>query len=243
MKKSFVLLSLLFLSLNNIALAQEQQLLTSGPMLGFVEHRSALIWCEVSPEVKHITIRYWEYNNTDFYYELDFNGPLGNPYNPVKFELPKLKMDMQYFYEIILNNKSVVFPYPLSFRTKKLWEFRTDPPDFSFITGSCAYMNDPPYDRPVQPAYGQDPIILRTMANTPSEFMLWLGDNLYYREADYSSVAGMNYRNSFNRAVPEMQPLLTSRPNYAIWDDHDFGPNDSHSSFELKEASLNLFKN
>ena len=243
MKKVFVLLSILLLTSVKFTDAQEQQqLLTSGPMLGFVEHRSALIWCEVSQEVRHATIRYWEFNNADYFYELDFNGPLGNPYNPIKFELPKLKMDMKYFYEILLNNKSVAFPYPLSFQTKKLWEYRTEAPDFSFLTGSCAYLNDALYDRPTQPPYGQDPIILKTMGSTPSDFMLWLGDNLYYREADYSSVAGMYYRNSFNRAVPEMQPLLTSRPQYAIWDDHDYGPNDSHAGFELKEASLKIFK-
>ena len=244
MKKVIVFITALFFASINSATAQEQQaLLTSGPMLGYVEHRSALIWCEVSPEVKRATIRYWEFNNADYFYELDYKGPLGNPYNPIKFELPKLKMDMKYFYEILLNNKSIAFPYALSFQTKKLWEHRTDAPDFAFLTGSCAYLNDAPYDRPTQPPYGQDPIILKTMANTPSEFMLWLGDNLYYREADYSSVAGMNYRYSFNRAVSEMQPLITSRPQYAIWDDHDYGPNDSHASFELKEASLNLFKN
>ncbi len=243
MKQSFVFLCFILFASSRISIAQEQQLLLAGPMLGYVEHRSVLIWCEVSSEVKKATIRYWEYNNADFFYELDYKGPLGNPYNPIKFELPKLKMDMKYFYEIILNNKSVAYPYELSFKTKKLWEYRTDAPDFSFLTGSCAYLNDAQYDRPQQPPYGQDPIILKTMGNTPADFMLWLGDNLYYREADFSSVAGMNYRYSYNRSISQMQPLLSAMPNYAIWDDHDYGPNDSHTSFELKEASLELFKN
>src|SRR5687767_12388033 len=92
--------SLLFLILFFIYEAQAQELLTAGPMLGFVEHRSALIWCEVSPEVKKATIRYWESNNSEFYYELDYNGSLGNPYNPVKFVLPKLKMDADYTYQL-----------------------------------------------------------------------------------------------------------------------------------------------
>ena len=66
MKKVFVLLSILLLTSVKFTDAQEQQqLLTSGPMLGFVEHRSALIWCEVSQEVRHATIRYWEFNNAE----------------------------------------------------------------------------------------------------------------------------------------------------------------------------------
>jgi alkaline phosphatase D len=222
--------------------AWSQSLLTSGPMLGWVEHRSALIWCEVSPEVRTASIRYWESNNADYFYELDYKGELGKPYNPVKFELPKLKMDVVYNYEIFLNNKPVESPYQLSFRTKKLWEYRTEAPDFSFIMGSCNYLNDAPYDRPQQPPYGQDPVILKTMADIPADFTLWLGDNLYFREADYSSPAGMNYRYSYQRAYPEMQPLLITRPNFAIWDDHDFGQNDSHRGFEYKEEALQLFK-
>ncbi|MEP7264909.1 MAG: alkaline phosphatase D family protein [Bacteroidota bacterium] len=240
MKKNHLLFSF-FLFL--ITTAQSQSLLTSGPMLGWVEHRSALIWCEVSPEVRTASIRYWESNNSDYFYELDYKGELGNPYNPIKFELPKLKMDVLYNYEIFLNNKPLEFPYPLTFRTKKIWEYRTEAPDFSFIMGSCVYLNDAPYDRPQQPPYGQDPVILKTMANIPADFNLWLGDNLYYREADYSSPSGMNYRYSFQRAAPEMQPLLITRPNFAIWDDHDYGQNDSHAGFEYKKETLELFKN
>ena len=39
-----------------------------------------------------------------------------------------------------------------------------------------------------------------------------------------------------------MQKLRATRANYAIWDDHDYGPNDSDGRFELKETSLDLFK-
>jgi hypothetical protein len=36
--------------------------------------------------------------------------------------------------------------------------------------------------------------------------------------------------------------LRRSAPQVAIWDDHDYGPNDSDASFEFKNASLDLFK-
>ncbi len=238
------LITILFLIVNLNGFSKDTQnfpLLISGPMLGYVEHRSAYIWCEVSQEVKHASIRYWEYSNIDFFYEVDFTGPLGNPYNPIHFELPNLKMNMHYEYSIVLNYKEVEKQKPFEFRTKDLWEYRKDAPDFSFMIGSCAYINDEKYDRPGNP-YGQDPEILNTMGNYLTDFMLWLGDDLYYREADYSSPAGMQYRYSYNRKTTQMKTLLSSRPNFAIWDDHDYGPNDSDESWEFKDESLDLFK-
>ena len=214
----------------------------SGPMLGYVEHQSALIWCEVSQDVKTATLRYWEIDNTDFFYEMDYSGELGNSYNPIKFELVKLKLNTKYQYEIILNGKLVPFTKQFYFHTKDIWEHRKAAPDFSFTAGSCNYVNDTKYDRPGEP-YGQDLLIFKTMTNLSSDFMLWLGDNLYYREADYSSNAGMKYRYSYQRRTTEMADLLSSRPNFAIWDDHDFGPNDGNETFELKTESTQLFKN
>lgn len=240
--KNSILLFLSILSINVLGQGtQNAPLLVSGPMLGFVEHRSAYIWCEVSQEVKKVSIRYWEHNNIDFFYEIDYKGTLENPYNPLHFELPNLKMNTLYEYSIVLNNKEVEMQKPYHFRTKDLWEYRKDAPDFSFMMGSCAYINDETYDRPGKP-YGQDPELFNTMGRYSSDFMLWLGDDLYYREADYSSRSGMQYRYSYNRRIPQMRELLASRPNFAIWDDHDYGPNDSDESFELKDESLDLFK-
>src|SRR5437870_910419 len=104
MKKS-ILLFLSVLSINVFGQGtQNAPLLVSGPMLGFVEHRSAYIWCEVSQEVKKVSLRYWEHNNVDFFYEMDYKGTLENPYNPIHFELPNLKMNTLYEYSIVLNN-------------------------------------------------------------------------------------------------------------------------------------------
>jgi alkaline phosphatase D len=79
---------------------------------------------------------------------------------------------------------------PLQFTTKTIWEWRTDPPAFSFLAGSCLYVNDSLYDRPGKP-YGQGTDILLTMAKSNANFMLWLGDNTYTREADYTSESGL----------------------------------------------------
>jgi alkaline phosphatase D len=122
-----------------------------------------------------------------------------------------------------------------------MWRFRTDPPAIKFAIGSCAYINDPPFDRPGNP-YGSGFEIFKTIAAARPDAMLWLGDNLYFREADWLTESGMRYRYAQTREMAELQPLLASTHQYAIWDDHDFGPNDSDGSFRMKEVSLKVFK-
>ena len=63
------------------------------------------------------------------------------------------------------------------------------------------------------------------------EAMLWLGDNIYLREADFGSLSGFVHRYTHTRSLPEMQSLLSKGAHYAIWDDHDFGPNDCDGSW------------
>ena len=81
------------------------------------------------------------------------------------------------------------------------------------------------------------------MAATPASFHVWMGDNWYTREVDYSSVWGLNYRASRDRGHKVLQRFMAAMPQYAIWDDHDYGPNDAGKSFILKEESRNIFKN
>ncbi len=218
-----------------------QNKLISGPMLGYIEHREALIWLEAPSGVESVALKYRIKGKPET--EKDaFNMQMsGSKYPTVKFVLEELDMNTEYEYDIYLNEQKIDPSVPTTFKTKKLWEWRETAPDFSFLLGSCYYINDPQYDRPGKP-YGKDPKILTTMGNMPTDFMLWMGDNVYLREADYSSASGMAYRYSFNFRLPEMQKLRASRANYAIWDDHDYGPNDSDGRFELKEASLDLFK-
>jgi alkaline phosphatase D len=236
MKKLLVILILVFAT---NAVFSQNNLLVSGPMLGYIEHREALIWIETVPETKSATIKFWKDGDKNNSNSISLNPDPKNPI--VKFILPNLEMNQKYEYEILLENKKIQLPYPLKFKTKELWEHRKPAPDFSFLFGSCLYINDSIYDRPGKP-YGADPKILLTMAEHPADFMLWGGDNVYLREADWTSRSGIYYRYRHTRKTPEMQKLIASMPNYAVWDDHDYGPNDSENSFELKEKTLQAFK-
>lgn len=225
----------------NFCSAQDTSLLTCGPMLCDINHREAIIWLGVTPVVNSIQIKCWKKDETIPAKTFSYKGTLGNDYNPLKMVLTNLDINTSYNYEIYLNNKKQQFPFPLSFKTKGVWEYRTAPPSFSFLFGSCAYINDPQYDRSGEP-YGRDPRIFDSMGKNPSDFMLWVGDNMYTREADYDSRTGFYYRYMHDRKIPQLRQLLASRPNYATWDDHDYGPNDAGVSYELKDVSLAAFK-
>ncbi|MCB0579692.1 MAG: alkaline phosphatase family protein, partial [Phaeodactylibacter sp.] len=72
--------------------------------------------------------------------------------------------------------------------------------------------------------------------------MIWLGDNTYLREVDWYSRTGILARYTHTRSLAEMQPLLASTHHYAIWDDHDYGPNDSDRTYTHKETTLEAFR-
>ncbi|OWY22580.1 alkaline phosphatase family protein [Sphingobacteriales bacterium UPWRP_1] len=223
--------------------AQQTGLLVSGPMLGYAEHREALIWLEVSPQVTSVKVQYAEKGSLVAEQKtVAYEGKLQQTFNPVKIILTGLSMNSTYEYAVLLNGVVQKLPYPLTFTTKKLWEWRQDPPAFSFMFGSCAYVNDSVYDRPGVP-YGQNPAIFESMTKQSSDFMLWVGDNVYLREADWSSAYGIQYRYQHVRKLPQLQPFFASRPQYATWDDHDYGPNDSNFSYELKDVTLQTFIN
>jgi alkaline phosphatase D len=234
------LLIVCFCALLSSAQAQQSELIVSGPMLGQVELRTALIWIELSPRVKTASIRYWKKSEPQQISQQDFNGVLGREFNPVKFIIGGLEFNTSYSYDFMLNGK----PSSLKgdFTTKDLWQWRKPAPDFTFLTGSCAYFNEARFDRPGKP-YGADSTIFETMAKNPAAFMLWLGDNWYTREVDYTSAWGLWYRANHDRKLAVMQPLWKSMPHYAIWDDHDYGPDDSDGSYILKDSSRSVFMN
>lgn len=229
------LLLLLFLTLA----AQAQ--VVSGPMLGQVELRDAKIWLEVKPSVKDVKLVCTKAGSTAQAVTIPYKGTLGKEFNPIRFHIGGLQPGTAYSYSFIIDGKKV--GQGGQFTTKRLWQWRDEvPPDFSFITGSCAYFNEPVYDRPGTP-YGKDSSIFKVMAKEKADFMLWTGDNWYTREVDFYSNWGLWYRPHRDRSLPVLQDFLKAMPHYASWDDHDYGPNNSGSNYILKEESREVFMN
>jgi alkaline phosphatase D len=208
------------------------------PLLGHVDMRTAYILV-TSEKAEEVVLRYFPTAHPDQTTTLKgmTSDDLDHSY---KFVLMPLEPGTSYTYQL----GAAVANAPLgpihTFTTSELWQWRHDPPALRLLAGSCAYINETAYDRPGKP-YGANYAIFDSMATKKPNMMLWLGDNVYLREADYGSKEGIHLRYQHTRRVPEIQHLLAACPNYAIWDDHDFGPNDSNGSFALKDAALDCF--
>ncbi|MEW6213529.1 MAG: alkaline phosphatase D family protein [Acidobacteriota bacterium] len=216
------------------------QWLRSGPMLGYAEMTGTILWLQTRRPLR-AQIRFWKQGQPA-------TARLSRPIDSkeendliARFTLTQLEFGSRYEYEIYLDGLRVALPFQPSFQTQPMWRHRADPPSVKVAIGSCAYINDPPFDRPGDP-YGKGFEIFKTIAAQKPDAMIWLGDNLYFREADWLTESAMRYRYAQTRELAELQPLLATTHNYAIWDDHDFGPNDSDRTFRLKDASLRVFK-
>lgn len=238
MHRSFAWLGLLA----GTVLSLEAGRLVSGPMLGYVEHREAAVIVEVA-DASEVVLEFSSTGDPGAIRRKVAKDPWVSPgeTQPIRFILNNLEPGTAYTYRILIDGEEAKRSWPLDFKTQDQFEWRRDPSDFSFLVGSCSYFNDPPWDRPGTP-YGKGTGILKHMAASGADFMIWLGDSLYLRESDWWSASGLWHRWAKDRSAEDLQPLAAAMSHYMIWDDHDYGPNNSSKSYPLKAEALKVFK-
>lgn len=233
--------------------AMSQQMI--GPMLGPTTFRTASVWVAMNGSDASMVLYCWpkggiKRNAKTIRATVSLSSRLEvpAPFTVYKYFIGALEPGTEYQYELAgrlkqadanLIKESVLGSG--SFTTQTLFQWRGDAPDFTFLTGSCAYFNEPPYDRPGKP-YGMDSSIFESMAKEKASFMLWLGDNWYTREVDYTSEWGLWDRAFHDRSMPVLRGLLKNMPQLAIWDDHDYGPNDYGKTYLFKNTSREVFR-
>lgn len=237
MKKLFILLS--FVLITQSLLAQKSKV-QSGPMVAGTEMREAKLWIQTTGSAD-VKFRYREAGKNTTFFETQTVKTNSLSAFTALLIADNVEPGRMYEYEVYLNGVKQKFSYPLTFMTPPLWQWRGDAPDLTFATGSCAYVNEEVYDRPGKP-YGGNYEIFTEIYKTQPAFFLWLGDNIYLREADWNTRTGILKRYTHTRSLPELQPMLANMANFATWDDHDFGPNDSDRGFPFKSVTLEGFK-
>ncbi len=234
MKKYWSLCILLCWS---VVLYSQPEALMSGPMVGHTAPGTTQLWVQTKSSVK-VQIKYWESASPEIYFYTREYTTIASEGYTAHLIADKAEAGKKYSYELYINAVPVPRPYALRFSIPAQG---ANPGNFKLALGSCAYVNDSLYDN-AEKFKGSGYDIYRTIYAKNPDAMLWLGDNVYFRKKDWSSKEGMMYRYTHTRSLPSMQPLLGSVEQYAIWDDHDFGPNDSDGSFKNKQASLEVFK-
>ncbi len=231
---------LLFVFLWSIAGVCQEEYLQSGPLVGYSEMMEVMLWVQTNAPAA-VKIKYFEEGKPNPAWWTDAVPTEKATAFTAKLIADRVEPGKKYAYELYINGKKVDRPYPLKFQTQKLWQWREDPPPFTFAIGSCAYVNDTPFDRPGTP-YGANYEIFTAIFEKHPDFMVWMGDNVYLREVDWYSRTGILYRYTHTRSLPELQPLWGSVHHYATWDDHDYGPNNSNRAFRNKHQTLEAFK-
>ncbi|MCS6969233.1 MAG: alkaline phosphatase D family protein [Cytophagales bacterium] len=240
MRKYFRTLVTCKLLVVSIAHGQGTNLLKAGPMVGYSAMSEVALWVQTTAPAT-VYFEYWEKDAPQKRYRTESYTTKKSQAYTAKLIADQVQHGKKYAYELFINGKRVVRDYPLEFQTQTLWHYRTDPPPFKFALGSCSYINDSINDRPGKP-YGDHYSIFTRIYEQKPDFMLWMGDNVYLREPDLDSKTGIFYRYTHTRSVKELQPLLGSVHHYAIWDDHEYGPNDSDASYSLKHYTEEAFK-
>lgn len=237
MKNSITIffLSILVCTLSS---AQTAEVL-SGPMPGHSTMRMVKVWLQTN-QSSNVLLKYWPKDSMHLSTDSETIQTQKESAYTALFELDT-EPGQIYQYEVYLDGVKKIFEEELHFQSQTLWQYRMDPPAFTFGLGSCAYINETAYDRPSRP-YGGDYGIFDVIAEENPAFFLWLGDNIYLREVDYDSPSGILKRYDHVKQLPQLQKLWTSTHHYAIWDDHDFGPNDSDRSYIYKEDALDAFE-
>ncbi len=231
------------------AMAQAARLV-AGPMAGLPTHQSVTLWLQADAEAV-VSVEYW---------------PEGKPEQAQRSSPLKLMAAEQFVAQVPLFGLAPgqVYEYRVNlgagvagkgtakaaaktaathrFQTQALWQWRKDPPDFTVLAGSCNYGNDGQWDRPGRPYGDKHEAVFSAMAALKPDLTLWLGDNIYFRESEYSSPQGLAARWAQERSRPYLRELLGTGAHLATWDDHDYGPNDSNKSYVFKGDALALHK-
>ena len=214
--------------------------LQSGPMLGYSQMTEVAVWVQTTVAAS-VQIAYWPQGDEPARTLTGAVETHAATAHTATLRAEGLTPGTRYEYEVLVDGISVALPYPTSFATQELWQWRNDPPEFTIAVASCFYVNEPAFDRPGEP-YGSDFQILEHLRARQPDAMVWLGDNTYLREADWHSRSGILHRYTHTRSYPGLQPLLASTHHYATWDDHDFGPNNSDRSYWAQGLTREAFE-
>ena len=196
-----------------------------APMLGHVSSSDARVWVKATGAAKWC-VRVSE--RADLVDARTIGGPElmeASAFTGVAL-VGDLKAATRYFYSVLVDGQAA---------TSRPWpSFTTAPADSEkgrvrFAFGSCV---------------GKEPWLDAALwadldARTPVDLVLLLGDNHYANtsEPDKQRAAFIAHRDNAG-----FRSLFQRTPMYAIWDDHDFGVDNSDGTQQDKELSLRTFQ-
>ena len=203
-------------------------------MHGYVDYASALLWIQTdAPASVEVT---WRVDGNEQLHRTTYETREANE-NVVVARLTGLLPGKQVSYTIAGDGDRSEG----SLRAQPRWTRPPDAQDISIAIGSCFFLADA---NPIWGSqnYGGGYEIFDAIAAKKPDVMVWMGDNLYFQPQDELDPVQMASRYRRQRTFAPLKSLLTATSNIAIWDDHDYGPNDADLSYTMKGDSLALFR-
>ena len=196
-----------------------------GPLVGHATSSTASLWMYAGVSSR-VSIHYLPVDGKEAEKQAEFIASImpakrlsGQPF---KITLTDLKPQMDYQYRISIDGKFQPFVHGI---------FRTAPikgKNVKFRVGvtSCMKVGKPQSSWKL------------FLAENPT-LHLTLGDTHYANSTDPNKQWNhhLRYRRELN-----FSKVIAAIPTYAMWDDHDYGPNDSDGSERGKESSLESWK-
>ena len=242
--------------------ANDELTLLNGPLVTHTTMHSVLVWVQTN-KGGLIQLEYWKSGSPEKkWYSRTLTTSYESGYTAKLLAREGIVPGTRYDYRILVGeSKKAVQPtfsenykiqgeIPLSFQSKPRWRWIPNDTtnekhtifDFRIAMGSCTYINQKGTDREGGGKYGGQYQIFESIYEKKPDLMLWLGDNVYYRENDFESREGLIERWTHDRQIPELSPLFGNTINYATWDDHDYGPNNIGRNYWLKDQATEVFQ-
>jgi phosphodiesterase/alkaline phosphatase D-like protein len=137
------------------------------------------------------------------------------------YRLTELQPDTRY--SVFWKRDAPNRPFSRSFRT-----FPSGKTDFSFAFGSCA-------------ATGSNSPVFAAILDQQPDFFLHTGD-LHYEDISHNETSRFYAAYAKALRAPQQHALFHSLPVFYMWDDHDFGPNNSDSTSPSRLAALSSYR-
>jgi alkaline phosphatase D len=216
--------------------------LIAGPMVGHTTTTTSTIWVETDKSAK-VEVEYWM--NPGGTMAISRSSAIGRTSktfpHTTKIDLIGLRPAALIHYQVRIEGRTVPALSPQVFWAMPAEYPKTDDStqvsSFSVAFGSCIH----PGRLPVQPMFNQ------VLQMRPRAF-LFIGDTNYMPgraegyETDRETVryAMAGYHREV-RHISEVRALMATTPSYSIWDDHDYGPNNSDRTFKWRGDTLDMF--
>lgn len=190
--------------------------LLHGPMLGNVTHEAVSFWVRTASESQiEIHVEAMQGGKTK---SASGRTSADADYTAV-VRVDGLRADTAHRYRVRVDGVDIDLPTA---------SFRTSPPPgegsmFQIAFTACAGYA-PEHER-----------VWKTIEKQNPQALLMLGDNVYIDDPEHDLTQHFCYYRRFSR--PEWRSLVAGRGVYAIWDDHDFGLNDSFGGPTLDQPS------